>query len=256
MIGAARPAAPGAPIRRALGATLRPAELRLRLVATLWAVAVISQLTGLAPAAVALAGALGLAAAQGGVDARRLLHLEAFLILLFLTLPFTTPGRALAQIGPLTATAEGLTRAASLGARTGAAVLLIATALAGESPARLGAALRGLRLPEALVRLFLATAHYLELTRAEALRLREAMRARAFRAGSNRHTWRSLGNLIGMLFLRALARAARVEEAMRARGYAGQMPARALPRPGARDWAAALTLAALTTALLIWDRHA
>lgn len=248
MIGAARPAAPGAP--------LRPAELRLRLVATLWAVAVISQLTGLAPAAVALAGALGLAAAQGGVDARRLLHLEAFLILLFLTLPFTTPGRALAQIGPLTATAEGLTRAASLGARTGAAVLLIATALAGESPARLGAALRGLRLPEALVRLFLATAHYLELTRAEALRLREAMRARAFRAGSNRHTWRSLGNLIGMLFLRARARAARVEEAMRARGYAGQMPARALPVPGARDWAAALTLAALTTALLLWDRHA
>jgi len=234
-----------------------PAEHRLRLGALFWAVAALSQIRGPVAALIALGAVLGLALwTRVALPWRRLLHLEVFLILLFVTLPFTVPGRPLAEIGPLTLSAEGLIRAATLGAKTGAAVLLIAAALHGLAPAQIGAALRGLRLPEVLVRLFLATAHYLELTRAEAARLREAMRARAFRAGSNRHTWRSLGHLIGMLILRALARAERVEEAMRARGYAGRMPARALAPPLARDWAAALALALAASLLLLWDRHA
>lgn len=234
-----------------------PAEVRLRLGTLFWAVAALSQIRGPGAAAVAFGAALGLALlARAALPWRRLLHLEVFLILLFVTLPFTVPGRPLADFGPLTLSAEGLIRAATLGAKTGSAVLLIALALQGLAPAQIGAALRGLRLPEVLVRLFLATAHYLDLTRAEALRLREAMRARAFRAGSNRHTWRSLGHLIGMLILRALARATRVEEAMRARGYAGRMPVRALAPPVARDWAAALAIGLGATLLLLWDRHA
>lgn len=234
----------------------RRGDLRLRLAATLVAVLLVSQLARLAPAAAALAGAAALALGTGRVAARRLLHLEAVLILLFLSLPLTMPGRTILSIGPLGLSAEGLTRAATLAARIGATVLMLTWALEREPPARIGAALRGLRLPEALVRLFLATAHYLDLTRAEALRLREAMRARAFRARSSRHSWRSLGHLIGMLILRALARADRVEEAMRARGYAGQMPRRPMPPPARADWLQAAALVTAAAALFLWDHHA
>ena len=46
-------------------------------------------------------------------------------------------------------------------------------------------------LPEALVQIFVLTARYLGLIRAEAGRLQEAMRARGFAPGSNRHSWRN-----------------------------------------------------------------
>ena len=62
------------------------------------------------------------------------------------------------------------------------------------------------------------------------------MRARGFRPRTSRHTWRSYGNLMGMLLVRALERAQRVEEAMLCRGYNGAFPYRPLPAPARRDW--------------------
>jgi cobalt/nickel transport system permease protein len=95
---------------------------------------------------------------------------------------------------------------------------------------RLGAALHSLRVPEPIVRLFVLTVRYLAVIGGEARRLQEAMRARAFRPGSNRHTWRSYGNLVGMLLVRALDRAQRVEEAMLCRGFSGRFPWQEPPR--------------------------
>jgi cobalt/nickel transport system permease protein len=48
------------------------------------------------------------------------------------------------------------------------------------------------------------------------------MRARAFVAGSNRHTWRSLGWLLGMLLVRSLERSRRILAAMKCRGFSGR----------------------------------
>ena len=72
---------------------LLPQDLRLRLVAAFVIVAALSQLHDLATAAIALAG-VGLIAFATGVERslwRRLLHVESFVLLLFLTLPFTVP---------------------------------------------------------------------------------------------------------------------------------------------------------------------
>ncbi len=235
--------------------TLLPDEMRLRLVTPLLAVGCLSQIGSLPAATLACAAVFLLALAQKQPPPwRRLLHLEAFLILLFLTLPFTIPGRPVFEIGPLTASTEGVAQAAIIALKVSAAVLLIALFLAEIDPVRLGAALRGLAVPEALVRLFLSTARYLWLIQDEARRLQEAMRARGVRPRSNRHTWRSYGNLVGMLLVRGLGRAERIEEAMRCRGYTGQFPQCASLAASPRDWVAAGFIISISVALLLWER--
>ena len=57
------------------------------------------------------------------------------------------------------------------------------------------------------MRLFVMTVRYVSVIRMEAARLRTAMKARAFKPSTNRHTYTSYGNLIGMLLVRSLDRA-------------------------------------------------
>jgi len=92
--------------------------------------------------------------------------------------------------------------------------------------------LRRMRLPDALATGIGLTVRYLDLLRDEGLRM---LRARASRSasplgdgriragGSLRWRARVTGNLAGALFLRAYARAARIEEAAAARGGTGSL---------------------------------
>ncbi|WP_245261703.1 cobalt ECF transporter T component CbiQ [Ancylobacter sp. FA202] len=231
-------------------------DLRLRLVAAFIFIACVSQLRTL-PVALAALTVAGLVAAWRRPDARlwrRLMHVEGFLLLLFATLPFTMAGQPLFSLGPLTASVEGMERALLIAAKVSASVLALTALLGAVEPVRLGAALRGLYVPEVLVRLFVLTARYLSLIRDEARRLQEAMRMRGFRPGTNRHSWRSYGHLLGMLLVRALERAQRVEEAMRCRGYEGRFPRLAPPSPTARDWAGFCAALVFGLAVTMADR--
>jgi cobalt/nickel transport system permease protein len=233
-----------------------PPDLRLRIVAAFVAIACLSQVASLAVAAATLV-AVSLFVAYCRRPARlwrRLLHVEGFLLLLFLTLPFTMAGQPLFTLGPLSASVEGAMRAALIACKVSASVLILTAMLGAIEPARLGTALRGLYLPEALVRVFVLTARYVSLIRDEARRLHEAMRLRGFRPRSNRHTWRSYGNLVGMLLVRALDRAQRVEEAMRCRGYDGRFPRLAQPMPALRDWAGLTAALGFGLVVLLADR--
>lgn len=234
----------------------RAADPRLRLVSTLLAVTAISQLHTLPVAAAAFAFALLLAATlrAGPGLWKRMLHVEGFMLLLFLTLPFTMNGRTIATIGPLSVSDAGLWRAALIALKVSACVLVLAALLGRLDPARLGATLHGLHVPERFSRLLVMTARYVTLILDEARRLGESMRARGFRARSTRHTWRSYGNLVGMILVRALDRAERVEEAMLCRGYAGRFPYAAFPAPRTRDWAGFALICGAGTLALIVDR--
>jgi len=187
--------------------------------------------------------------------ARRLAAAQLGLLPLLLTLPFAVPGTPVAPLGPLAPTSQGLLRAATLWLRVNA-ILLAVLALVGTLDAgRLAAALHRLGAPAALAQLLSFTVRYLGLLEQEYGRLRTAMRARAFRPRSDRHTWRSLGQLAGMLIVRSAARAERVMEAMRCRGFTGRLP---VPEPQAwraRD-AACVALACLVLlALVAVDRR-
>ena len=179
-------------------------------------------------------GTVGLALLAAGVvalllqlpkatAARRLLAAQASLALLLVTVPFSIPGEPLLRLGPFVASDAGCLRAATIALKANA-VLLAALALLGTLDAsRIGHALHRLHAPAPLVHLLLFTVRYLGRLEGEFARLRNAMRARGFRPRTDRHTWRSLGQLAGMLLVRSAARAERVMQAMRCRGFTGRL---------------------------------
>ncbi|SOB89959.1 cobalt/nickel transport system permease protein [Rhodobacter sp. JA431] len=233
--------------------TLWPKDLRARLLAGFTALLCIAPLPALVPALAALVLVLALYLLERrALPWRRLLHLEAFLLLVLITVPFALPGKTLLALGPFTASLEGLLRALTLVAKVTASVLLLSALFAETVPEQLGRALRDLRVPEPLVRIFLGLVRYLALIRGEMARLQQAMRARSFRPGTNLHTWRAYGWLIGMMLLRALARADRVEEAMRLRHYVGRLPHGAAPLVGKADLIRAIALPGAFFLILIW----
>lgn len=217
---------------------VRPGDLRLRLVGAVIAIMCIS-LLGTLPVAAGVLAVVAAGTLLTRPDARiwhRLLHMEGFVLLLFVTLPFTLPGTPLVTLGPLTASQEGVWRALLIACKVSSCGLLLMVMLGDLEPVRLGSALRSLRVNERVARMFVLTVRYVGLIRDEARRLNEAMRARGFTPRSSWHTWRSYGNFIGMLLVRALLRAHRVEEAMLCRAYSGAFPLLPQPTPDARDW--------------------
>ncbi|AKH19137.1 cobalt ECF transporter T component CbiQ [Sedimenticola thiotaurini] len=162
---------------------------------------------------------IGLGGASLG---KRLLAMEGFMILLLVMLPFSIPGESLISLGPFSASVEGLQRALGIVLKANTIVILLMALVGTLEPVVLGHALGQLRLPDKLIHLFLFTVRYIGVLFEEYRRLRLAMRARAFVAGSNRHTWQTFGWLVGMLLLRSLKRSERILAAMKCRGFNGR----------------------------------
>lgn len=222
---------------------------RLRLAAAIVASVLISQLQAvplLAVLAAAGAGALALAAIRGLAPPRALLRralaINAFVALLWLTLPWQ-----LAADGPRLSEA-GIALALQLSLRTNAIALLCLALLAGLDAFAIARAAAGLGLPPRLARLLLLTVRYLGVLDDTRQRLDRAMRARGFRPRADRRTLAVIGQQIALLLVHAMLRAERAELALRARGYrADAAPAQRQGRP--RLWAAG-TAAACVLALL------
>ncbi|MEA3640619.1 MAG: cobalt ECF transporter T component CbiQ [Lamprobacter sp.] len=194
------------------------------IIAALFATTVVS-LQLLSTAGLALCGAI-LVAWLGGVSVSRLrylLPLELLMLVLVLTLPFSVPGAPLLQLGPFAASAEGLALALLILLKANAVVLILFGLVGAIGPGPTVHALASLGLSAKLCHLLLLTLRQIELVGAEYRRMRLAMRARAFVPRSDRHSWRALGWLIGMLLVRSLARGQRVADAMRCRGFAGEL---------------------------------
>ena len=133
---------------------------------------------------------------------------------------------------PLTLSAAGLRILLSAAAKAWISVQISLLLVARHPIESIVASLRRLRLPDALATGIGLTVRYLDLLRDEGLRM---LRARASRsaspAGDGRVRvggsllWRArvTGNLAGALFLRAYARATRIEEAAAARGGTGSL---------------------------------
>jgi cobalt/nickel transport system permease protein len=169
--------------------------------------------------ALATALAAGLRPAQ---LLRRIAALETFMLVLLLFLPFSTPGTPVFSLPPLVASEEGLELAMTIALRANAVVIALLALVGTLEPVLMGHALARLRVPRKLVHLFLLTVRYISVLHNEYQSLRRAMRARAFVPGSNFHTWRSYGNLLGMLLVRSLERSERIMAAMKCRGFDGR----------------------------------
>lgn len=207
-------------------AWLADLDPRARIVgAVLFALSVVS-LDSVTPGLLALVSALVVARTAGTLSGellRRLVGFELFMLMLLLTLPFTVPGQDPWTLGSLSASREGLEMALLIVLRANAVVIALMTLVGTLQPVVFGHALGRLGVPAKLVHLLLMTVRQVQVLHDEFTRLRRAMRARAFVPHNNRHTWKSYGQLLGMLLVRSLERSRRILDAMRCRGFQGRL---------------------------------
>lgn len=186
---------------------------------------------------------------------KRLFWVFPFAGALVVIFPFITPGDPVwqAQAGgfTLTATAQGLAWALVLALRVLNAVLALTLLTATTSFRELMQTFRDLRVPAVFVQTIEFMIRYILVLVDEAGRMRIARQARCFKKGRSLldyHTVKTLGQMIGVLFLRSCGRGERVYLAMLARGLSANRVDRPGRNLGVRDvgWGALITVFAVS----------
>lgn len=205
---------------------------RIRVVSVFAFVALVSSLTSrpLLISAVGLITALALWSGMGpGYLLRRIALVLPFAGVVLMVFPFAVPGEAVFGIHlglfDLSATEQGISRAAILSLRVLAAVMAVNMLTATTSFSDLTRALRGLKVPAVFVQVLEFTVRYIFVLADEVQRMRVARKSRCFRAGRSLFAWstfRALGQLVGVLFIRSWDRGERIYCAMLARGYSAE----------------------------------
>jgi cobalt/nickel transport system permease protein len=118
----------------------------------------------------------------------------------------------------------------------------------------LGHAMDRLHIPGKIVHLLLMSYRYIFVIEQEYQRLARAAKIRGFQPGTNIHTYKAYAYMIGMLFVRAAARADRVYRAMRCRGFDGRFYCLAEFPAHPRNWifAALMSLSIIGLVILEW----
>jgi len=200
-------------------------DARVRIVcAGLFAIVVVSSVKFL-PVLVGLFCALGfvkIAKLDLKSSLRRVIAMDFFMLMLICVLPFTTPGDPMFHLFGFAASWQGLQHALLITAKANAVLLMLFSLVATLSANTFGHALAQLSVPDKLVHLLLFMVRYLDVIGQEYKKMRRAMQARAFVMGFNRHTWKSIGYLFGMLLIRSVERAERILAAMKCRGFCGR----------------------------------
>ena len=180
-----------------------------------------------------------------------LLTVNGFMLLLWVALPFATPGARIAALGPFRVSAEGLAKAGVITLRCNALLMAAIALLATLALPQLGYGLQALGMPRKLAHIFMFTARYFDVLHGEYHRLTAALKVRRFRPGFNRHTCRTYGYLAGMLLVNSFHRADRVLDAMKCRGFRRRFHVLHEFAPGRADAVFACAAAALLL-LLGW----
>lgn len=153
---------------------------------------------------------------------KRLLLVNIFTLVCWFTLPVTVPGAAIAHLGFLSISREGIDMALLITVKTNTLVLMFITLIATSSVADLGHGLHRLKVPQKLCLLLLFSYRYIFVIHDEYKRLKRAALFRSFRPTTSSHTYRTYGNLLGMTLVKGWQRARRVQQAMLLRGFSGE----------------------------------
>lgn len=152
---------------------------------------------------------------------RRLAVANFFILFIWLTVPLTMPGESMVDFGPLRLSREGFALALSVTVKCNAILLVFIALVADMSLPIVGWSLERLRVPDKLVFLFLFTCRYIHVIGEEWQRLQTAARLRGFVPSSSIHTYRTIGNMLGLTVVNSIDRSRRVYEAMLLRGFRG-----------------------------------
>jgi cobalt/nickel transport system permease protein len=143
--------------------------------------------------------------------------------------------------------------AAQITLKSNAILLAFMALIATMSFATLGHALYRMRVPEKIVHLLLMTYRYVFVIEQEYLRLLRAAKIRGFRPGTNTNTYRTYSYVIGMLFVRAAARAERVHQAMLCRGFKGKFYSLQEFQITTASWVFAIMMTAIIVGLVFME---
>lgn len=194
------------------------------------------------------------------VDMKKLLNrlaaVNVFILLLWLFLPFSYPGNELFHIGPLTATREGLLYSASITFKANAIVLATIAILGTSEVFSLAHALVHLKVPNKLVYLFFFFYRYISVLHDEFTKLNRALHVRAFRPGTNVHTYKTYAYLVGMLIVRSYDHSQRIYQAMLCRGFTGRFPIVSHFHTHTRDYFFIICMFSVTIGMILFSYNA
>lgn len=211
---------------------LHRADPRMKIVSAACVTAVVafsrSYETGLYGLALSLS-LIALARLDAGLVVRRLLAVNLFTAFLWLTLPLTYGGEALA-FGFVAVSKPGIAMAALITLKANCIVLIFLALISTSPVSSLGHALGQLGVPEKLCLLLLFSYRYIIVIGQEFQRLLRAAKIRGFVPRTNLHTYRTYGYLFAMTLVKSWNRACRVQQAMMLRCFNGRFHAMYIQR--------------------------
>ena len=184
---------------------------------------------------------------------KRLAAVNVFILFMWLSVPTAMPGEALWRLGPLSFNRAGVELMLLITLKCNALVILLMALVASLNMAVLGAALAQLRFPVKLAFLLLFAYRYVHVAATEWRTLKTAAALRGFAPRASMHTYRTIGYLLGMTFVRGFDRAARVSEAMLLRGFNGRFTSLAVFRASRVDAIFAAGFVAALGAIIAGD---
>ena len=187
---------------------------------------------------------------------KRLKPLCVFLALLFIVLPITYEGKPFYQTDWLAFSEPGVHLSLRILLKSLSILLVFMALVATMTISTLGRSLRRLGFPEKLVQLLLMTYRYIYVIEHEYKRLWTAVKVRGFQGGTNMHTYKTYAYLIGMLFVRASARAERVYQAMVCRGFKGRFYSLDEFQPFGGNFLFSILMIAVILAIIILEKNA
>ena len=153
---------------------------------------------------------------------RRLFAVNIFVMILWLLIPFTFPGRRAFVFAGLTATYEGILYTLILTIKCNAIIIMVITLLSTCRIFDLVHAFNHLRIPDKLIYLFFLLYRYTYVIQSEYEKLKRTLKIRGFRPKTSLHTYKTYGYIIGTLLLRSYERSEQVHRAMVCRGFKGK----------------------------------
>ena len=168
--------------------------------------------------------------------------------------PLTVSGANLWEFRFLSISHEGVSLASLILLKAVAIVILIFP-MFGTAPFHTSMkALQHLRLPDRFVQIILFTYRYIFIFFEEIRRMNNAAKTRGFETRTRWHTFRTLGNFIGILLVRSFERTERLHNAMISRGYTGRMVTLSNFQLTRWDSAKGVMVTAICVLLFVGDR--
>ncbi|MGB9677905.1 MAG: cobalt ECF transporter T component CbiQ [Candidatus Ratteibacteria bacterium] len=150
-----------------------------------------------------------------------LISVNIFIFLCWLFIPFSIPGKEFFHFLKFKATYEGLRYTFLITIKANLIFITNFVLIFSTHPIKVIHALHHLHLPRKLINIFFLSTRYIPVIEKEKNRLQRAMRIRCFKPGNNFHTYRTIGNFIGVIILRGYERSERIYRAMILRGFSG-----------------------------------